>query len=172
MKRQIIILASISLLSGSLTNLGYLHFYDSFHATKNSSSNSISNINFDNFNHGYYADIVRHQAQDPEKVDINVNYSEYNGDDANLKEVILTKLDSRYAYYFNFFTFIDLKSFTEIESEEQIQFCDPQHDDNAVFNDFNITNLDSLGANPALGEWRTFNLKLVYWPNKIVLNFL
>ena len=163
------ILTSISLLSGSLTNLGYLHFYDNFHATKKSPSNSISNINFDNFNHGYYAHIVeRHQAQDPEKVDINVNYSEYGGSDVLLKEVILTKLDSRYQYYFNVLYF---KNFLQNEGEEQIQFCDPQHDDNAVFNDFNIANLTSLGDIPSLGEWRTFNLKLVYLPNNSSFEF-
>ena len=168
MKKQIIILTSISLLSGSLTNLGYLHFYDNFHATKNSSSNSISNINFDNFNHGYYADIVRHQAQDPEKVDINVNYSEYNGDEASLKNVIISKLNSKYWNYINAFNF---KPLTENKSEEQIQFYDPQNDGNAVFNDFNIANLNSLNANPALGDWRTFNLKLVYLPNNSSFEF-
>ena len=176
MKKQIIILTSISLLSGSLTNLGYLHFYHSFHPTKKFSSNGISNINFSDLNQGYYAKIVGNKAQNPENVDINVNYYEYNGDDAKLKEVILTKLDFRYSNYFNAFPTL-LYPFTENQSEEQIQFCDPQNISqpkapvNAVFKDFNIANLNSLGANPALGDWRTFNLKLVYLPNNTSFEF-
>ncbi len=166
MKKASYIFTATTLLCGSIANLNVNVKCKPHSAILTSNSYS---TNFSDFHEGYYANIVKGQAQNPENVDINVNYSEYNGQDDRLKDVILSKLNSRYWNYFN--AFAKLKLFTQIESEEQIQFCDPQNHNKAVFNDFNITNLDSLNANPAWGFWKTFNLKLVYWPNKTSFEF-
>ncbi len=178
--KKLIILAALSLAAGTLSNINFIHVNSNLTSVKNKMisphervNTKINQLDCGFFNHGYFAHVdSEHHAQDPSKVDINVNYSEYKDNNDDLKKLILKKLDTRYTKYFQtVISFGKHVSFSDLISCEKVQFHDSKYNSDNVFNDFTLSNLKSLNQFPFSGQWRTFNLKLVNLLNNTSFQF-